>query len=160
MFSIKSFENLFRYRRQIEVDLKNFSLKDIVNFPYKSEAGSSEYFIQERLNDNQLIVNYHRGKAWTGGIHYISYLPEQSHVVIESLPEKRDLHRCLFLLGIFPILLIFGKSIWAFFWISIIAVNSFFWIWGVRDESAELRRELTIRINYALRTGRKVNVID
>ncbi len=160
MFNIKSFENLFRYNRQLEVDLRKFSLKDIVNFPYESEAGLSEYYIQERLNDNELIVNYHRDRAHIGGIHHISYLPAKSLITIESSPVKRELYRFLFLLVMLLIFLVVGKSTWTLGGGLFVVVIGIFWIWGIRDESAELNRELVIRINYTRRTGRKVNVRD
>ena len=158
MFSINSFENLFRNERNLEADLKKFSLKDILNFPYASEAGLEEYFIQERLNDNELIVNYHRSKMVTGGIHHISYLPEQSLITIESSPEKNHIYRYLLLIIILPVLLIASPNGAALFWVGAIAIVSIIWILAIRHESAELKRELTIRINYTLRTGKKVNL--
>jgi len=155
----KFFQYLFRHRKQLEAKLGEFSLKDIANFPQESEAGSAELYIQEYQNDNELIINYHRSKMDTGGVHHITYLPQQSTIIIESLPEKKVFYRYLLLIAIFPILLIV-KSNWAFIWIIFLAVRFPFLLFGIRAESAEMKRELTIRVNYVLRTGKKVNVIS
>lgn len=154
-----SFQYLFRHRKQLEANLGKFSLKDITNFPRESEAGSSELYIQEYLNNNELIINYHRSKIDTGGIHHITYLPQQSSIIIESSPEKKVFYLYIFLIAIFLILLIV-KANWAFVWIIFLVIRFPFLLFGIRAESAELKRELVIRVNYVLRTGRKTNVIN
>ncbi len=83
----KSFKRIFHRRKELEVDLGNFTIRDLVNFPYKEGAKINVPFIDEVIHDNHLIVRQTSSRT-INAIHHYEYLPEEKVVIVESYFER------------------------------------------------------------------------
>jgi len=161
MFTAKSFKNLFHRQKQLEFNLGNFTIKDLVNFPHKEDASMEEPFIVEIIHDNHLVVK-HSASGRVNSVHHYEYLPNKKMVIIDSTLEREAYVMYVSVCMAFVLLAQSPINLFLFFFVavSIFYVVSIILIVSLRIESQEMQRELEIRINYTLRTGKKVNVID
>lgn len=162
MIYLNYLENLFRDRKEREVDLGDFTMKDLINFPYVENVNLEEPYIHEVIHRNHLVIKRKVSKKTADCLHHFQYFPEKKLVIHDTIFHRHAFFMYLTVLMVFPYL--FQEDFDVFVFIGMIAaiffVVTMFLFWAIRYESSEMKRELDIRINYVLRTGTKVNVED
>ena len=136
-------------------------MKDLINFPYVENVYGEEPFVNEVINKNHLVIEIRHGKRMDS-LHHFQYFPEKKLVVLDSLLKRWAFALYLYVLIVVPFLFSEDFELFTFLGMTmaIFLACTIFLFWVVRSESSEMKRELDIRINYVLRTGRKVNIED
>jgi len=161
MFNLESFKRFYHRRKELEVDLGDFTIKDLVNFPYMEGAQINVPFIDEFIHVNHLIVRQSSSRRINATHHY-EYLPDKKLVIVESYFEH-DAYVTYAIVSLAFILLFqnpINLSLFFFVVVSMFFVVSIILFVNFMIDAQEMQRELVIRINYTLRTGRKVNAIS
>ncbi len=160
-----------KYKKTIPVDLGDVTLLEILDFVAEESYGFS---FRERMGENHAVVTIKLPKDSHTYDFEIKYLPEQAEIRIEGkMSEKITWYSVVWMLIISAWFLLGGKEdelngyrkIYVLLFLLAIAFGVRLLSFGLRSKTTlrrlagELEREMIIRINYAIRTG-KIKKVD
>lgn len=141
---------IFKRTKNIDINLDNLTMKDIMNFPEKRNAGSEEFYVNKIFNPNHIQIGVVQSRVYSSGIHDFEYDAKKKRIKIFS--RFRNSAFLIYGYLIMPLLLIIlGRKIsWELIGITVgmFIFLSLILIIGIKSESKEIEREMVLRINY------------
>ncbi len=153
---------LFTRTKIIDANLGNLTIREVMNFPKKENAGFRESFINEIYNPNHIQIAVKGEIGPLSSKHDVQYDMKIKKIIIFSRPREVTLvHKAVLIVyGLFVILNInininkedvFAFAIFGIFFFMVFKLNQ---IVGVKLDSKGMEREVMIRINYLRRNKR------
>ena len=147
---------IFKRTKTIETDLGNLTMKEIMKFPEKKNAGLQEFYINRVFNTNHIQIKALEKQFDLCGIHDFEYDQNTKKIKIFSRIQSLAFRIYLFPLSFFIIavlekeinMLLIGLSIVVFI------ITSLMLLLGINSESKEIEREMVLRINFIRRNKR------
>jgi len=146
---------IFKRTKNIDINLGNLTIREIMNFPKKDDAGLEEFYINEVFNSNHVQIGVVQGRVYTSGIHDFEYDSKTNKIKIFS--RFRNSAFLIYGYLIMPLIpLILNKNQDGTMELIIIIISFFIFfslilIMGIKSESKEIEREMVIRLNYLRR---------
>lgn len=146
--------------RTIPIDLKVFSLLDILNQLKEENFFSAEqaFYLNKVVDKNHLIFSVPRNKVTTAQIHEVKYEEKEKRILIKSQYENILFPSLLiYAMPLFPMIVGWNnlsQRDFMFLAIMIIGFTFFLSIFAYAsliEDSKKIERELVIRLKYLLR---------
>ena len=152
---------IFTLKKEIDIDLKQFSLTDILNHLENENFfyDSPSFHLQDKVNENHLVFRTPKNKAAPREIYSFEYFPNEKKIKVNGKYENM-FFPCL-ITYVFPFAGIyfhftnesytdeqFKILMWLFFGVTIYCAAI---ILSGLSASKNIERELKIRLNYLLR---------
>jgi hypothetical protein len=152
--------NLLSKNRMVKADLKTFSLVDILNKLKKENFFTEEqpFYLIKIVNENHIIFGVPRNKVTPRQIHEFQYLEKENSISINS--KYKNMFFPSFLIYGMPLIpMILGRNemksedlkVFSFMLIGITLFISLFAFTSLNEDSKNIEREITLRLNYLLR---------
>lgn len=147
---------IFKRTKNIDTNLGSLTIKEIMNFPEKKNAGSEEFYINKIFNPNHIQIGVVQSRVYTSGIHDFEYDMKTKKIKIFSRFRKSAFR--IYASLILPMIpMIINKEVT----LELVGIIIAFFVFStlmlvmvIKSESKEIEREMVIRINY-LRRNKK-----
>ncbi len=144
---------IFKRTKNIDTNLGNLTIKEIMDFPEKGNAGLEEFYLNKVFNPNHIQIGVVQSRVYTSGIHDFEYDTKTREIKIFSRFKKSAFR--IYASLIMPLIpMIITKEVTmelVGITIAVFVFSSLILILGIKSESKEIEREMVLRINYIRR---------